>query len=517
MSNRSERSEETLRQQSSVIRISPDDNVAVALTTIEPGAEILNVIARETIPVGHKIALSEISKGAAVVKYGYPIGKASAAIPIGAWVHSHNVVSDLDSLDTLAYEPYADSTAAKPMSGLVDCLEGLPEHFNGYRRTDGRAAVRNELWMLPTVACVNTLASTLAEWGRASLPGFADAAFAFTHPYGCSQLGEDLLNTQRLLAALVKHPNVGGVLVVGLGCENNYIDSFKQALQILGGWDEQRVRFLNAQDVEDDLETGKALLCELAEIAGADKREPIPVSELVIGLKCGGSDGFSGLTANPLLGRFSDMLGVFGGSTLLSEVPEMFGAERMLLSRCQNEDVFDRALSMIAGFYEYFTSHNQPVDKNPSPGNIDGGLTTNADKSLGCTQKAGKGIIRDVLNMYQPVRQKGLSLVCGPGNDPCAVTALTAAGAHIILFTTGRGTPLGSPAPVIKVATNSDLARRKPHWIDYDAGRIIGDAAMDLCARELYRLVVEIASGKRTRSETAGDRAIAIFKDGVTV
>ncbi|MDR2657680.1 MAG: altronate dehydratase family protein, partial [Oscillospiraceae bacterium] len=390
----------------SALRVSPGDNVAVALTMIQLGDVILGVTARGKIPVGHKIALTDINAGAPVVKYGYPIGKAAAAIPAGTWVHTHNVVSDLEDLDALTYAPYADK-------GAVVHLDGLPRHFEGYRRDDGRAAVRNELWVLPTVSCVNTLASTLAEWGRASLPGFGSAAFAFTHPYGCSQLGEDLLYTQRLLAALVKHPNAGGVLVVGLGCENNHIGAFKE---MLGEWDESRVRFLNAQDVNDDLAEGKVLLGELADIASRDKRVPIPASALVVGLKCGGSDGFSGLTANPLLGRFSDMLGALGGSTLLTEVPEMFGAERMLLSRCRNEDVFSRALSMLKGFREYFMKYGQPIDKNPAPGNIEGGLTTNADKSLGCTQKAGMGAVRDVLAMYQPVREKGLSLVCAPGN-----------------------------------------------------------------------------------------------------
>lgn len=370
---------------------------------------------------------------------------------------------------------------------------------------------------MPTVGCVNAVAEALARAARARLPagGSVEDVVAFPHPHGCSQLGEDHEKTRQILAGLVRHPNAGGVLVLGLGCENNTPESFRA---LLGGFDPRRVKFLVAQDVPDETAAGAAILDELIAFAGAARRQPVPVSALRVGLKCGGSDGFSGITANPLLGVFSDRLLSLGGTSVLTEVPEMFGAERLLMARCADRAVFDKCVRMVNGFKEYFLRHGQVVYENPSPGNKAGGITTLEEKSLGCTQKGGAGTVTDVLDYGAAVTRPGLNLLTGPGNDIVAATALAAAGCQLILFTTGRGTPLGSPVPVIKVATNSGLAARKPAWIDFDAGPLLTGTPMDELADNFFRVVLDVASGRRrTRNETHGFRDLAIFKDGVTL
>ena len=484
---------------SAALRIRPEDDVAVALEPIGAGETVLGVTAREDIPAGHKLALTDLPEGCAVRKYGMPIGHATRAIRAGEWVHTHNLATSLAGEQDYRYEP-APAVRAAPFEG----------EFMGYLRADGRVGVRNELWILPTVGCVNGAAQRLAERARAEL---GVPACALTHPYGCSQLGEDHANTQRVLCALARHPNAGGVLVLGLGCENNHLGVFREAL---GPVDPDRVRFLNAQDVEDEVEAGMEALRALAAVLREDRRTPQPLNRLVLGLKCGGSDGYSGLTANPLLGALSDGVCAAGGSALLTEVPEMFGAETLLMARCADRQTFEDTVEMINGFKRYFEAHGQPVYENPSPGNREGGITTLEEKSLGCTQKGGSGPVCDVLAYAQPVRRRGLSLVYGPGNDLCACTALAAAGAQLILFTTGRGTPLGAPVPVLKVATNHALARKKPGWIDFDAGCVL-EEPMDAAARRLMRLTLAVACGQETCSEKKGYRDLAIFKDGVTL
>ena len=481
------------------LRIHPTDDVAVAVEAVKKGEAVLGVTAREDIPAGHKLALRPIQAGETVLKYGMPIGHATRPIAAGDWVHSHNLATSLSGEQTYRYEP-SPIPAPTPFEG----------QFMGYLRADGRVGVRNELWIIPTVGCVNGAAQKLAERARTEL---GVPACALTHPYGCSQLGEDYANTQRLLCALVRHPNAGGVLVLGLGCENNHLGVFREAL---GEVDPDRVRFLNAQDVPDEVEAGMTALRELAEIMRRDERTPQPLSRLVLGLKCGGSDGYSGLTANPLLGALCDGVCAAGGSALLTEVPEMFGAETLLMARCVNEQVFEDTVDLINGFKRYFEAHHQPVYENPSPGNKAGGITTLEEKSLGCTQKGGVGPVCDVLAYAQPHRTRGLSLVYGPGNDICACTALAAAGAQLILFTTGRGTPLGSPVPVLKVATNHALAAKKQGWIDFDAESVL-EEPMAQVAQRLLRLALETASGRETCSERRGYRDLAIFKDGVTL
>lgn len=485
------------------VRIAQADNVGVALAPLRAGERALDVTLRQDVPAGHKFALRAIAQGERVVKYGFPIGRATRDIAPGDWVHTHNLGTGLSGTQTYAYRP--EPSRPRPRQRAT---------FQGYMREDGRAGTRNEIWILPTVGCVNGVAQRLAQAANGSFAGGTDGVYAFPHPYGCSQLGEDLENTQRLLAALARHPNAGGVLVLGLGCENNHIGAFRE---VLGPVDEQRVRFLSAQDVPDEFEAGLEIVRALCRQASACRRETIDASKLVVGLKCGGSDGLSGITANPLLGRFSDWLVDCGGSALLTEVPEMFGAETILMNRCRDEATFQKTVRLINGFKEYFLRHGQPVYENPSPGNRAGGITTLEDKSLGCTQKGGSSQVVDVLDYAQPVREHGLSLVRGPGNDLCAVTALAAAGAQVVLFTTGRGTPAGSPVPTVKVASNSGLAAQKPGWIDFDAGAIARGVPVEEVARAFREAVLAVASGTRTHSERMGYRDIAIFKDGVTL
>ena len=437
---------------------------------------------------GPKYARGPLNPGDTVVKYGIPIGHATAPIATGEKVHTHNLASNLDRLLDYTYEP------AFTLPETVS--EDLPV-FQGYRRADGRVGIRNEIWVIPTVGCVNGLCERLA-----SLCG----GIALTHPYGCSQLGEDHERTVETLAALARHPNAGGVLVVGLGCENNTLGCFRERL---GDCSNANIRFLRAQDPGDEFERGKALLREL-DAARPTAREPIPVSELTVGLKCGGSDGFSGLTANPLVGRFSDWLIVRGGGTVLTEVPEMFGAETLLMRRCRTREVFDRCVAMINGFKSYYLSHGQKINENPSPGNKEGGITTLEEKSLGCVQKGGTMPVEDVLAFGETVKKRGLTLLSAPGNDLVASTALAAAGCHLILFTTGRGTPFGSVVPTVKIASRSALAQAKPYWIDWDA---MANPDTDAFAQR----ILAIASGAPARNEQAAMRAIALFKDGVTL
>jgi altronate hydrolase len=489
------------------IRISPKDNVAVATAPVASGSAVsvdgISLTALCDIPAGHKIALTDIPGGGEVIKYGFPIGRASQAIKAGEHVHSHNLSTGLSGELEYEYRP-KKCIASAPASGT----------FDGYLREDGNAGTRNEIWILPTVGCVNGIAQNIAKAANEKFSGLCGGVFAFTHPYGCSQLGDDLGYTQKVLAGLAYNPNAAGVLVLGLGCEANGIDFFKKAL---GGDRSGRIKFLNTQDSSDELADGLKTVGALAARASGEKRSPLPLSKLTIGFKCGGSDGFSGITANPLCGRVTDMLTACGGRVMLTEVPEMFGAEQILMERCRDRDVFDRTAAMINGFKEYYIKHGQPVYENPSPGNKAGGITTLEEKSLGCVQKGGAAQVNDVLEYGGRCRTGGLTLLTGPGNDLVSSTNLAAAGASLILFTTGRGTPFGAPVPTIKISTNSVLGRRKPGWIDYDAGAVLAGRSFEDAANELMELTRSVASGAQTKNELNGFREIAIFKDGVTL
>ena len=484
------------------IRIHPKDNVAVALRTVAAGTEFEGVIAQMQIPQGHKMALRPVMNGEQVIKYGFSIGHATMPIEPGQWVHTHNMATNLSGEMTYAYEPDIQQLQSAPA-----------KTFRGYRRKDGKVGVRNEIWVIPTVGCVNDVAKELVRESQDLVSGSIDGLYTFTHPFGCSQTGDDHAQTRKLLASLVRHPNAGAVLVLSLGCENLTQEQFQAEL---GDFDPERVKFLVCQQTDDEMRDGRLLLQACADFAKQFTRQEIPASELVIGMKCGGSDGLSGITANPVVGRFSDMLVAQGGSTVLTEVPEMFGAEGFLMNRCVNEGVFSKAVDMINGFKAYFIRHNEVVYDNPSPGNKQGGITTLEDKSCGCVQKGGTAPVMDVIGYGDAVTTKGLNMLYGPGNDLVSATALTAAGAHIILFTTGRGTPFGAPAPTIKLATNTPLAIKKTNWIDFNAGFVAdGIKTLDQSAQDLMDLVLEVASGKLTRTEERGFREISIFKDGV--
>ena len=441
---------------------------------------------------GHKYALRDIKCGEDIIKYGNPIGHAISDIKAGEHVHTHNVKTNLSGNLTYRYEPkFYD--IPKENDGRT---------FMGYVRENGEVGIRNEIWIVNTVGCVNKVAEKLA-----SLTG----AMHFPHPFGCSQLGDDQTVTQKVLAGMVNHPNAAGVLVLGLGCENNNIEVFKK---VLGDYNPDRVKFLNTQDFDDDIAEGVRLIDELKAYAAKFQRTPVPVSRLRIGLKCGGSDGYSGITANPLVGRLSDKVIAMGGSCVLTEVPEMFGAEHLLMQRCESEEIFNKTVKLINDFKDYYTRHNQVIYENPSPGNKKGGITTLEEKSLGCVQKGGLSKVVDVLDYGDRLSKNGLSLLNGPGNDIVAITNLMAAGVHLILFTTGRGTPVGAPVPTVKIATNASLAERKSSWIDFDASPTLCGEPL---TEELLDYVISVAEGKQTRNEINNYREISIFKDGVTL
>lgn len=444
---------------------------------------------------GHKYAVRDIKCGENIIKYGCPIGHATADIKCGDHVHTHNLKTNLSGELEYKYN-YVDYGIKRHESDAT---------FNGYVRANGDVGIRNEIWIVNTVGCVNKIAQKLAE---------KTGAKYFPHPFGCSQLGDDQHTTQLILRGMVNHPNAAGVLVLGLGCENNNIAVFKT---VLGDYDERRVKFLNCQDSEDEIADGIKLIDELKEYAAAIKREKVSISKLRIGLKCGGSDGFSGITANPLVGSLSDRIIECGGSCVLTEVPEMFGAEHLLMERCVSKEVFDKSVNLINNFKDYYTRHNQVIYENPSPGNKAGGITTLEEKSLGCVQKGGRGDVVDVLDYGDRLTKNGLSLLNGPGNDIVAVTNLMAAGVHMILFTTGRGTPLGSAVPTVKVATNRHLAEKKKNWIDFDASPLAKGVSLEELTDSFFDYVISVANGAETKNEINGYREISIFKDGVTL
>ena len=488
-----------------IVKINQNDNVAVALRPLNEG-ETLDVAGEKVtlvqdIPQGHKFALRAIAQGEEVVKYGFRIGYAKEAIEKGAWVHVHNVKTALGDVLSYEYRP----------EGSKDVEPSEHVYFDGYRRADGKAGIRNEIWIIPTVGCVNSIAKALETAAKKFVGGNVEDVIAFQHPYGCSQMGDDQENTRKVLADMIHHPNAAGVLVLGLGCENSNIDVLKP---YIGDYDENRVKFLVCQEHEDEIADSVEVIKGLIDYASKFEREPISVSKLVIGMKCGGSDGLSGITANPLVGRFSDLLISKGGTTILTEVPEMFGAETILMNRCANEELFHQTVDLINDFKNYFKSHNQTIYENPSPGNKRGGITTLEEKSLGCIQKGGHATVTDTLEFGEQCVKPGLNLMTGPGNDSVSITDLLASGVQLLLFTTGRGNPLGTAIPTIKLASNTSLYERKKAWIDFNAGIVLEEHSFD--QEELWKLVIDVASGKvRTKSEKSGYKEIMIFKNGV--
>ena len=492
------------------LKINKADSVVVCLQPMKKGETIETdggcVTLLQDTPAGHKVLLKDIKAGEDIIKYGYPIGHAQKDLKAGEWVNEDNLKTNLSG--TLSY-------TYQPVDNKLD-FEDEKRTFMGYRRKNGEVGTRNEIWIVPTVGCVNGIAERLAAQLRTETgcEGI-DSIYAWHHNYGCSQLSGDHENTRNILRDIVLHPNAGGVLVLGLGCENNQPELFEQ---LLGDYDRDRIKFLVTQKVDgDEVEAGMEILRQLYALAREDRREPLSVSNLRIGLKCGGSDGFSGITANPLVGEFSDWLVAQGGTTILTEVPEMFGAETILMNRCKTPELFEKTVDMVNSFKEYFLSHGEPVGENPSPGNKAGGISTLEDKALGCTQKCGKAMVSGVLKYGERLQNNGLNLLSAPGNDLVASTALASAGCHIVLFTTGRGTPFGTFVPTMKIATNPTLASRKPNWIDFSAGQLVEGKTMDQLLPEFIDKIISVASGEKARNEINDYREISIFKNGVTL
>ena len=507
------------------IKINPADNVAVALQDLAKGEVVEGVTLTMDIPRGHKIVLHSLKAGDNVIKYGFPIGHVTRDAAAGTMVDHSCIKTNLEGLLDYKYEPLdyvkADQSQTKTFSthkGSEKVLSApVARTFKGFRRADGQVGIRNQIWVIPTVGCVNGICEQIVSKFKAEIAGQAssvDAIVCFPHNYGCSQLGDDHENTRKVLADMIHHPNAGGVLVVSLGCENNQLDAFRE---MVGPVDESRVKMFVCQKVDDEVAYGVERLKEIYAVASRDVREEVPVSELRVGLKCGGSDGLSGITANPLLGVFSDWIVAQGGTTVLTEVPEMFGAETILMNRCQDEATFDKTVHLINDFKEYFMKQGMPVYENPSPGNKAGGISTLEEKSLGCTQKCGKSIVRGVLKYAERLSIKGLNLLSAPGNDLVASTALGASGCQIVLFTTGRGTPFGSFVPTMKISTNTPLYEAKPSWIDFNAGVLAQGEPMEEVAARFIEFVLAAASGDPVNNEKHGIREIAIFKQGVTL
>lgn len=497
-------------KQSSFIKINPADSVVVCLRPMKAG-EIIEVDGKvihllQDTPAGHKVLINDASKGTDILKYGYPIGHAKKDLQQGEWVNEDNLKTNLAGTLEYTYNP-------------VDEKLTIPdEHrtFQGYVRKNGEVGVRNEIWIVPTVGCVNGIAEKLVELLKEEThcEGI-DAIHAWHHNYGCSQLSGDHENTRKVLRDICLHPNAGAVLVLSLGCENNQPDAF---MEMLGDYDKDRIKLLVTQKVEgDELKTGMEILRDLYAKAKEDKREEVSVNKLRVGLKCGGSDGFSGITANPLVGEFSDWLVAQGGTSILTEVPEMFGAETILMNRCETPELFQKTVHLINDFKEYFLSHGEPVGENPSPGNKAGGISTLEDKALGCTQKCGRAPVNGVLQYGDRLEHTGLNLLSAPGNDLVASTALASAGCQLVLFTTGRGTPFGTFVPTMKISTNSNLYHNKPNWIDFNAGQLVEGVEMKDLVRQFIDKIIAVASGEPARNETNGYREISIFKNGVTL
>ena len=496
--------------QTTYLKINPSDSVVVCLTEKKKGdiidIEGQRITLNQDTPAGHKVLIKDVAEGENIIKYGYPIGHALKELKAGDWVNEQNLKTNLSGTLDYSYNPVNEELSIKNEN----------RYFKGYIRPNGEVGVRNEIWIVPTVGCVNGVAEKLAarlreETGCKDI----DNIYAWHHNYGCSQLSDDHENTRKVLRDICLHPNAGGVLVLSLGCENNQPEDF---MAMLGDYDKERIKLLVTQRVEgDELEAGMEILRGLYSIASKDRREDVPVSKLRIGLKCGGSDGFSGITANPLVGEFSDWLVAQGGTSVLTEVPEMFGAETILMNRCRNEQLFQKTVSMINNFKNYFLSHGEPVGENPSPGNKAGGISTLEDKALGCTQKCGKAPVSGVMEYGDRLENPGLNLLSAPGNDLVASTALASCGCHIVLFTTGRGTPFGTFVPTMKIATNPTLAKNKPQWVDFSAGQLIEGRTMKELLPEFIDKVLAVAGGELAQNEKNDYREISIFKNGVTL
>ena len=494
--------------QATYLKINPADSVVVCLEPKKKG-DIIEIDGRaitvnQDTPAGHKVLIKDVAQNEDIIKYGYPIGHAMQSMKAGDWVNENNLKTNLSGTLEYTYNPVNE-----PLN-----ISKQNRTFKGYIRKNGDVGIRNEIWVVPTVGCVNGIAERLVNKLKAEVNDGVDNIYAWHHNYGCSQLSEDHENTRKVLRDICLHPNAGAVLVLSLGCENNQPEEF---MAMLGDYEKDRIKLLVTQRVDDEMEAGMQILHQLYDIASKDVRTDVPVSKLRVGLKCGGSDGFSGITANPLVGEFSDWLVAQGGTSVLTEVPEMFGAETILMNRCTSKELFEQTVSMVNNFKNYFLSHGEPVGENPSPGNKAGGISTLEDKALGCTQKCGKAPVSGVMEYGDRLQNPGLNLLSAPGNDLVASTALASCGCHLVLFTTGRGTPFGTFVPTMKIATNPDLARRKANWIDFSAGQLIEGRTMQELVPEFIDKVMAVASGEPAKNEINDYREISIFKNGVTL
>ena len=500
-------------EQATFLKINPADSVVVCLAAKKKG-DIISVDGKQIMvnqdtPAGHKVLIKDVKEGEDIIKYGYPIGHARQDMKAGDWVNENNLKTNLSGTLEYTYQP-VDAKSD------INHIKDEKRTFKGYVRKNGDVGVRNEIWIVPTVGCVNGIAERLAQQLRQETGcKDIDSIWTWHHNYGCSQLSEDHENTRKVLRDICLHPNAGGVLVLSLGCENNQPEDF---MAMLGDYDKSRIKLLVTQRVEgDEMEAGMEMLRDLYKQAAQDKRQEVSVSKLRVGLKCGGSDGFSGITANPLVGEFSDWLVAQGGTSVLTEVPEMFGAETILMNRCETPQLFDQTVSMINNFKNYFLSHGEPVGENPSPGNKAGGISTLEDKALGCTQKCGRAPVCGVMEYGARLQENGLNLLSAPGNDLVAATALAASGCQMVLFTTGRGTPFGTFVPTMKISTNTNLYQRKRNWIDFNAGELVEGTSMDVLTRKLTNLIIKVANGENVCNENNGYQEISIFKNGVTL
>ncbi len=502
-----------MNQLQKLLQLHPTDNVAVARVQVAAGEEIqlgpVVVRVSEPIAAGHKVAIRPIAAGEAILKYGQRIGLAGTHIDVGSWVHVHNV--NAARLET-EYE-YCNELIepSKPAESRT---------FMGFRRADGKVGTRNYVALISTVNCSATTARYVAmELAKSDLRDFpnVDGVIPLVHKGGCafSFGGEDHQQLNRTLAGFARHPNIAARLILGLGCETAQAGHLQSdhGLMQLGGPSASRSNgplpmVLNIQEVggvRKTVDRAVGVLRDLLVQANDVRREPIPVSELLVGLECGGSDGASGITANPALGYASDLMVAHGGTAILSEIPEVYGAEQLLTRRSISREVADALLDRIHWWEDYAQRHHASIDNNPSYGNKQGGLTTIFEKSLGAVAKGGTSPLRAVYKYAEPVTERGFVLMDTPGYDPASVTGMVAGGAQVIVFTTGRGSCFGcKPAPTIKVATNTPMFNRMREDMDINAGTILEGATVEDVGREIFEMIIATASGRQTLSEAQG-------------
>jgi altronate hydrolase len=483
---------------SRVLILNPADDIAVALDDVATGEtpEGLDGPARADIAQGHKIARHAVPEGGIVRRYGQVIGRAKTAIEAGDHVHVHNLAMAEDGREA---EVGADVHPPVPLTDAT---------FQGIVRKDGRVGTRNYIGVLTSVNCSATVARRIADaFPDASLPKGVDGVVAFTHQGGCggSSLSTDVELLQRTLAGYARHPNFAAILIVGLGCEANQIPDWLRKSELETGTTLRAMTIQEAGGTARAIEAGIEIVRELVDEAAKVERQTVSASHLTVGLQCGGSDGWSGVTANPALGAAVDLLVAHGGSAMLSETPEIWGAEHLLLRRATSQGVADKLNARLDWWRAYADKHGMELNNNPSPGNLKGGLTTILEKSLGAVAKSGSTPLTDVIGYAEPLKTQGLTFMDSPGYDPCSATGQIASGANLIVFTTGRGSVFGAkPAPSIKVASNAKLASWMDEDMDIDASPVLTGTPMAEVGAEIFERMLAVASGEPSKSEALG-------------